>query len=480
MNLDAEDRAYLAADAYNDRKAGEEVRINGRPYLVLSSLHDLSGYYGAAYQLETPVGADAQVVIAERGTVIEPLKRPWSTVQGLRADAAMVVGQVNPQVEAAERFTENVLGYAKREGISSTCVTITGHSLGGTLAEIEAARHDLSSATFNAYGAVDLGYRIPEGGNRIVNYVVATDAVSAGGRHYGKVVPLATEADVAALGAAGYVQRHGNVLAVARERLLAAHGIDNFAPPLGKGPSILTQESAALAQQYAGPIAAFRNDALGKREVLHRAARAVEQANEALAHVPGTAPFLAARTRDTLRWGGQVARAAAHRVDRIERAARDTYGAAASLGQRIGPAIGIPLPPHTEVTDPAAARVASSDPRDPASPNHGLYKHLEARIPGLSARRLLQCTAACHTSGMAGENLGQIYHDARGGNLVVLSTSPLAPPAAVNLKMPAPEPQQSIERIQQIDCARAHMHAQGQMKLHARELPVPAPWFDLQ
>jgi hypothetical protein len=217
-----------------DRRPNKEVKFNGHKYRVLFATHDISGYYAAAYQLYDHPGIDKEIIIAQRGTVTE-LKRPFISIQDLRADAAMVADKVNPQVEAAERFTRKVLDYAAREKIPLDQITVTGHSLGGALAEIESARHGLSGATFNAYGAVDLGYHIPEGGNRIVDYVVATDSISAGGRHYGHIVPLATRADVAALDHAGYLHGNGNPWAVAEERFLPAHAIANFAPGLGQG-----------------------------------------------------------------------------------------------------------------------------------------------------------------------------------------------------------------------------------------------------
>lgn len=123
----------------------------------------------------------------------------------------------------------------------------------------------------------------------------------------------------------------------------------------------------------------------------------------------------------------------------------------------------------------SAARLAGvlgpGAPRDLHGSSHALYRQLQARVADADDYRLLQCTAACRANGMTDENLGRIYHDRRGGTMTFLSTSPLVPPATVDLKTPPPEPQQSVERLQQVDRdeqARARTH----VELHARDEQV--------
>jgi hypothetical protein len=62
---------------------------------------------------------------------------------------------------------------------------------------------DLFTVTFtpskNAYGAASLGYRIPEGGDRVLNHVMAADVVSAASPHYGQVRVYATPREIAQL-----------------------------------------------------------------------------------------------------------------------------------------------------------------------------------------------------------------------------------------------------------------------------------------
>jgi hypothetical protein len=76
-------------------------------------------------------------------------------------------------------------------------VTVTGHSLGGTLAQISAAETGVRGETFNAYGAVGLERRgIREGGDTVVNHVMSADAVSSASRHFGEVRTYATRQEI--------------------------------------------------------------------------------------------------------------------------------------------------------------------------------------------------------------------------------------------------------------------------------------------
>ncbi|HVU80686.1 MAG TPA: hypothetical protein VHD89_01610 [Rhodanobacteraceae bacterium] len=482
MSLTAGDYAYLAADAYVDQRPNKVVKLNGHNYRVLFVAHDISGYYAAAYQLYDRPGIDRQIVIAERGTVTE-LKRLLSTVQDLRADGAMVVDQVNPQMDAAERFTHKVLDYAAHKGISLDQITITGHSLGGTLGEIESARHGLSGATFNAYGAVDLGYDIPEGGSRIVDYVVATDSVSASGRHYGKVVQFATHADVAALDHAGYLRGDGNPWAVAKERFLPAHAITNFAPGPGDGPSILTAQNEALAQQYAAAIGAFRQDAYDRREAIHNVAQAAERVDAVMARVPGTPSNVRANLSAAAEAGyaaGQFA------VDQTRKAERVVERDAGIVGEHLADAYAASRQVAAQVVDDvehaasrayatathpetwfahAGSRAQPAPPQtpcfsDPDHAQHLLYTHFQKLLPrGTSPERLHQITAACHLAGidepadLAGIHGGE-------STLVFTPNSMFGRAATVDLSQPAPSVEQTLQQVRQYDQQQAQLRAQ--------------------
>ncbi|WP_416192458.1 hypothetical protein [Neisseria sp. CCUG12390] len=142
-------------------------------------------------------------------------------------------------------------------------LTHTGHSLGGTLAQISAHYFNHQGVTFNAYGAASLP-RIPEGGGRVVNYVKASDPVAAASGHYGSVVVLATPDEINRLSKAGYTNsRAANVLlpstvyGAAATSVGSAHSIDNFTG----SRSILSDPNARkLAQNNAILIDAYRSD----------------------------------------------------------------------------------------------------------------------------------------------------------------------------------------------------------------------------
>ena len=146
-----------------------------------------SGYRGSIYKnLDT-----GDYIVAHTGTEFDTDK----IRDGLLTDAQMALLDVNQQLDDARDLVELAVEMAKRDG---TRVTVTGHSLGGFLAQVTAHENGLRGETFNAYGAAGL-YGVPEGGSQIVNHVRATDMVGAANRHYGEVRVYATKQDVEAL-----------------------------------------------------------------------------------------------------------------------------------------------------------------------------------------------------------------------------------------------------------------------------------------
>jgi hypothetical protein len=161
---------------------------------------------------------------------------------------------------------------AELHGISRDQITVAGHSLGGTLAEIEASEFKLRGATFNAYGAADLGYGVPAGGTQIKNYVMACDVVSAASRHFGEVIPLASDADVQSLEAGRYLDaapgaRAPNPFLTMR---LSDHGVTLFHPQPGShqlsvlDPAVLARYARNYAEHKAA-FDSFRNDVYTER-----------------------------------------------------------------------------------------------------------------------------------------------------------------------------------------------------------------------
>ena len=284
MSISPQASADAASDAYKDRPQSDidndrkSTYLNGQPYTVFGYTADTStGFHATAYKEVAP---PHHIIIAYRGTDPDFRHHTRTTVQDAIVDFTMVKDRINPQKDAADAFTREMLDKAARHGIDKDHITVAGHSLGGTLAEIEAARNGLRGATFNAYGAVDLGYGVPEGGNRVTNYVMAGDVVSAGSRHYGQIVPLASDDDTLALKTGRYLDAAPGALPPNPflAMRLSDHSITHFVPDPGSGrlsvlgPSML----ARYEKNYADNKAAFdhyRSDVYHERAELAVALR---------------------------------------------------------------------------------------------------------------------------------------------------------------------------------------------------------------
>ena len=274
MSIDAAEYARLSDDSYNDRSkeftSRDPVTLKGSnvQYTVLAVVNNpKTDYQGTAYRrVDT-----GEVVIAHRGT--EP------NAKDAKTDASMVFNGRNSQLDDAVQFTERVMALAKQEAEKKgqpLSVSITGHSLGGTLAEITAAKTGLHAETFNAYGPKDLthlgryGVDVHAPHPNIDNHVRATDVVSAGGPHLGQVKIYAAQQDIESLRHGRYVGGSplpGNPLLAAD---ISAHSITNFLP--GNKTlidSVMNPVNEARARAYAGPIALYRHDVMKGRIDLH-------------------------------------------------------------------------------------------------------------------------------------------------------------------------------------------------------------------
>lgn len=277
MGLPSQQYAHLANDAYRDYRVGhhppgeqERVTLGGEHYRVLVHRDNpRNGYQGTVYQHE----ASGQIVVAHRGTEFDR----QLYLDGIRADGSMVVARTNPQAEDAIALTRQALSIAREQGQRSGQapeVTVTGHSLGGTLAQITAHHFDLKGETFNAYGATSLGYRIAEGGNAVLNHVMASDFVAAASGHYGKVQIYATAADIKRLDEGGYSNSRANFLIpdhplITAGRSIDAHKMHNFLDEDGRGGrdvSVLRDPAARQrAEDNARMIDEYRSDIRGIR-----------------------------------------------------------------------------------------------------------------------------------------------------------------------------------------------------------------------
>lgn len=276
MSLSHQQYADLANDAYRDYPPGTPpegqrriATVNGADYeIVEHHTNPLNGYQGTVYRA---IGS-GEFIVAHRGT--EQLAR-----DGALTDGGMVGARFNPQAADAIALTRRTLQRAELEGRRTGHtpeVTTTGHSLGGTLAQVSAHHFGLRGETFNAYGAVSLGLRTPEGGDRVVNHVMAADIVSAASRHYGQVRTYATRDQVEALARSGYDNQRNLLdprsLKLAVGRTLDAHSMHHFTAHDGDGRpdrSILADPLAReMARRFEPMIDAYRGDALLARGLL--------------------------------------------------------------------------------------------------------------------------------------------------------------------------------------------------------------------
>ncbi|WP_049623671.1 XVIPCD domain-containing protein [Frateuria defendens] len=285
MSIGTAANALLSQDAYKDHALNEVIELGGVKYKIFDhTSNSHTGYQATAYQrVDT-----GEVVIAHRGTEFD--REP---VHDGGVDAGMVLTGLNAQAADAMAFTRRVVDEAKRQAERAhypLAVTVTGHSLGGTLAEISAAKFGLKGETFNAYGAAGLMHGVPEGGNEVIDHVRAGDLVSAASPHFGEVRIYAAQQDIDTLSKAGY--RDDSGLLSPRNPIEAvdfkAHAIDNFVPDSKLlGHSIIGPEGEALYRAHQGMIDRYRDDVRDIRTGLSAGweiPRAAVHGAEALGH----------------------------------------------------------------------------------------------------------------------------------------------------------------------------------------------------
>jgi hypothetical protein len=283
MTLSTDDYALLAQNAYQKPELHKRVLLNGVPYEAIDAADTASGFQATAYErMDTH-----EVVIAFRGTEFD--REP---VRDGGTDAGMVLAGVNAQSPDAMAFTQRVLNHVKamEADTGPMPITVTGHSLGGTLAEITASKFGLKGETFNAYGAAGLLQGVPEGGHQVIDHVRATDVVSAGSQHFGEVRVYAAQQDIDTLTKAGY--RDDSTLLSPRNPVKAidfgAHAIDNFVPDSKLlGHSIVSPAGQALYSEHKQMIDRYRNDVLDLRTGLSLSweiPKTVVHAGEAAGH----------------------------------------------------------------------------------------------------------------------------------------------------------------------------------------------------
>jgi hypothetical protein len=441
MSLTSQQYAALSKDVY-DRP--EEVGANSSPvdiggisYRRLEYADSASGYQGIIYQrVDTN-----EIIVAHRGTEFE--RQPKQ--DGAHADGGMVAARHNRQVHDALELTQHAFAYAQKIGKDGAApeVTVTGHSLGGDLAQVTAHHYGLKGETFNAYGAVSLDRRIPEGGNDVINHVMASDAVSAASKHYGQVKVYASSREIALLEKAGYENTHG--VLDARNPAVAiplgdSHRIHNFLPVDANGNpdrSVLEDpKSQQLARQYAPMIDKYRDDVALLRGGLTLASRHLQSMNVAdgINHLRGPlAPGAGAAEMATERWK--------ETQQRMEREDKPVYAP---------PGWKLPLgnPPERCVAPGTAAM--SNDP---------LYRSIHSKLPqGTSDAVAMHATVEAKRAGIV--DVDQLRSvTVQDGNAWIVGNTP-GFRAKVDLAAEVPPVQESLRQSQALDTQRFQEIAQ--------------------
>jgi len=442
MTISTQEYANLAQDAYNAPQISEkrsrerreiayqDIKLDGVTYEPLEYLNNpATGYQGTIYQRKDT----GEIVVAHRGT--EP---PGKDPQDAFTDAGMVFKRVNAQAVDAEKLTQHALErareYAEKNHKPTPEVTITGHSLGGALTQITASKSGLHGVTFNAYGVASLNVGIPQGGDSVINHVMATDPVSAASRHFGQERVYATEGEVKTLAQAGYsndrvAQKIIDAamppgVEVARTMgtavaSLGSHRIGNFATIDEQGrtkPSVLTDPRAQpRAEHNTEMIQHYRSDVQTARATL-----------SVMSDVAITAEGVAAQGASMAKQGYNSAsktvsegiNAAQQKAGQAVTRAQKTFldnalhlsGAANQALDRVGlgpPGSGTHTRQPSPEPTPTPARGTAQpgaplDPRHPQHPDHALDQSMRQRLQNLNAtqgitltpRQLDNCTAA--------------------------------------------------------------------------------------
>jgi hypothetical protein len=419
MTLSSTDYALLAQDAYQNPQLDKNVVLGGHTYRAIDFANNpVSGFQATAYER-----ADThEVVIAYRGSEFnrEPL-------QDGAVDVGMVLAGVNTQTPDALAFTQKVIAETRRNAEDKNQpvdVTVTGHSLGGTLAEISAAKYGLHGETFNAYGAAGLLQGVPQGGHQIIDNVRAGDPISAASPQFGEVRIYAAAQDIDRLSKAGY--RDDSRLLSPRNVIeatdISAHGIDNFVPNSKTlGQSIISPENEARYRANSGMVDRYRRDIGDARALLSAdwevpkaivdgaasLVRDVEHAAEKGVHVTEHAAHVVANDALSAYGAGRTelvrgAHAIEHAAQSFESEASKTFARLSHSG--------------TWSDEKSVAAAAPQRLDDPAHPDHALFNQVRSAVQRLDAQQ--QRTPDQHSDNLTAaltvaarrDGLSQIHH----------------------------------------------------------------------
>ena len=240
---------------YTDDKKYRYTAPDGHQYRVLENMsNSRTGYQGTIYQDLN----SGEIIVAHRGT---------ESMRDVSVDIAMVQSRTNAQLNDAMRLTEHAKRYAQDyqqvNNLPHTpTISITGHSLGGTLAQVTAYRSGLYGEAFSPYGSVGLRLGVPHGGLEFKNHMLAGDAVNATSPHYGTVSLYETLHGVRVLTdpALNHIQK--------ARALQDEHSISNFTSSKGHTNVLDDPQAQIRVKVYHQEIEQFRTQITHDRQVL--------------------------------------------------------------------------------------------------------------------------------------------------------------------------------------------------------------------
>lgn len=216
MPLPSEQYAFLSSRVYDPLIAGREILSDTHRYRVrYVSPPSATNYRGAIFEdLDSN-----QLIVANKGT--DP-----SNIHDLIADHGMTMMGAPTQWPEAAATMRVALNFARLNNIPLSQISVTGHSLGGAEAQLQAAMFGVYAETFNAYGAASmarhLGMDVEAAKSHVINHRMHHDPVSAMAEPIGRTVDYMDHVDY---------QRHergGLALMGELGAVMTAHGIDNF------------------------------------------------------------------------------------------------------------------------------------------------------------------------------------------------------------------------------------------------------------
>lgn len=484
MSLSHQQYADLSNDAYEYRPPSEEpYNINGIEYRVLEHVdNNRNGYQGTIYQrVDT-----GEIVVAHRGTEFDQGIKAALQDGGL-ADGGMVLARINAQAPDAIELTRRAIRYAEKNEkgyFPPPEVSVAGHSLGGCLAQITAHYFKLKGETFDAYGAVSLNRKIPEGGDLVINHVMAGDPVSAASKHFGQVRIYTTLEEVKNLASVGGYENNQSQFDVrspssAVLASLGSHSMHHFLNVNGEGKpdrSILADPRALeLAAQFAPMIEKYRNDIATARSGVTLGARGpmgvvidgidhfrgpLPPGMPAIHEAQATIAWETALSWEELNGVASSRRPLAPQVDTKPPSSPGSFQPEypLSLPDYLSPgsAPRVPLKPGQSLPGNPQAVIPSHHP------DHALYAEQKQRLPPeTSEDRLAQITLAAK---MGGVKAGQVdsLHVAENPLRMIVSGKIPGDRAQVNLTAPPPSMHETLERSETYDQRRMQQVAQWQ------------------